>query len=902
ERFRGELLEGLSLPDCYRYQEWCTAERESARALRIAVLCALERTLDDPEEALRAARERVALDPLSEAAHAAVVRILADLGRKREALAQYETCSRILGEELGVRPSAVLLEARMRLGSGEARSGSSGPPATKVTEAAPVSREPDSSLPPFVGRSAELSELERVLGGAALGQGPSVLVILGEPGMGKTRLLDELRARVTAAHGMVLSGRAFEAEAIRPYGPWIDALRPIAQARVPEPLRATLAPLLPELGGWGAPAADRLTLFDGVARLLLHLSSAEKGPIALVLDDAHWFDEASAALLHYVARALAGARVLFAFGARPGELSDNSAALKLVRGLGRERLSVSLELAPLDAQATSALARAFAPSVDAQRIVRESAGNPLLTLELARALSRGDDAAWDSIGSLISERLGHLDESARELLVWAAALGKNFDLETLAGVTGLPPLDLFGRLGELERHGIIKSTAGGEGYDFVHDLVRVGAYRQLTEPRRRVMHRNIARALETLRPGDPSLASEVAHHAALGGDAERAVRSALTAAKRSLSMFAEAEAARLADLGLKYVAELPRELRIAMKIELLGVHVFSPARIQRQQFVKAELTRAVMEAQDAGLSREAAAGLHVMSVLQFDVGDLAGARETTLRALTAVSGSDAVSRARQLGCTARCLAMLECDMERARAMHDEALALAEGEGVDLPEVDASGGMLHAFDGEFADAARLLERALSLSRKAGDRWQEYEYLRYLLRLELDADRHEHALRRSAELLEVAAKMGEGSELPAAMALAALGRLCVRDPAAGDAVERSIVALREVDAKGMLAYVLTFSAERDVEASRFDSAQERAREALAAAEQMSRKSQAALARVVLARVALARGDAQEAERELAAVGADFDRPRTLSSRARAAVLGLRDSLSALPTARA
>src|SRR5207248_7962053 len=98
-------------------------------------------------------------------------------------------------------------------------------------------------------------------------------------------------------------GRAFEAEMVRPYGAWIDALRAIARADIPAPLRADLAPLLPELGE--APAdANRNRLFDAVTELLRQLGAT--APVAVVLDDIHWFDEAAAALLHYATRALAG--------------------------------------------------------------------------------------------------------------------------------------------------------------------------------------------------------------------------------------------------------------------------------------------------------------------------------------------------------------------------------------------------------------------------------------------------------------------------------------------------------------------------------------------------------------------------------------------------------------------
>src|SRR6185369_5510289 len=114
--FRGELLEGLDLPDCYGFHEWCVGEREAARGLRLAILGTLvERLKGDPDEALRHARSRVAIDPLTEAGHVALVRLLGELGKTRDAIRQYETCRRILANELHSAPSVELERARAAL-------------------------------------------------------------------------------------------------------------------------------------------------------------------------------------------------------------------------------------------------------------------------------------------------------------------------------------------------------------------------------------------------------------------------------------------------------------------------------------------------------------------------------------------------------------------------------------------------------------------------------------------------------------------------------------------------------------------------------------------------------------------------------------------------------------------
>src|SRR5215813_2387584 len=150
-RFAGELLEGLELPSCYRFHEWCVGEREAVRALHARVLAELcARLVDQPEEALRYARARVTADPLTEAAHIVVIHLLGRLGRGREALEQYEACRRILETELGAHPSGELERARAQIGRPL--------PAPPRPEADPVPRAFE--LPPLVGRDVELAAIE----------------------------------------------------------------------------------------------------------------------------------------------------------------------------------------------------------------------------------------------------------------------------------------------------------------------------------------------------------------------------------------------------------------------------------------------------------------------------------------------------------------------------------------------------------------------------------------------------------------------------------------------------------------------------------------------------------------------------------------------------------------------
>jgi hypothetical protein len=244
-------------------------------------------------------------------------------------------------------------------------------------------------------------------------------------------------------------------------------------------------------------------------------------------------------------------------------------------------------------------------------------------------------------------------------------------------------------------------------------------------------------------------------------------------------------------------------------------------------------------------------------------------------------------RADQLGNSARCLAALERDLDDADAMYREARALSIATGAESVAIEQAGAYLAAHAGRFVEARAMFERGLFLAREKEDRWSEFEGLRALVQLELEAASVEKALTRSSELLEVAVKMGDGSELAVARSLHALARASRGDEAAESLLDEALAGLRGADVKGILAYVLSCAAERDVENGRVDIAEQRAREALRAAETVSRRSQAAIARAILARVALARGDAAAAQAHID----DLPSEAGLSARARAALARLR-----------
>lgn len=881
--FRGELLAGLELPDCFRYHSWLLAERERLTALRLAMferLFALE--LATPSRALATARAWVAADPLAEAAHAAVVRSLLALGRPREANQAAETCRRILRQELGVAPGALLEAAR------EERPRPSGARATPEarepgrTEAAP------SATParPFVGRDAELARGRAAVAAAFARRSPCVLLARGEPGIGKSRLLAELARAVEDGGGTALAARGFEAELTRPFGVWIDLLRAGLPAELRAGLAGDLAPLLPELGG--RPPGDP-------RRRSARPGTPPRGGV-LGAGDARRSGRWAAPDLRRLAvdrrsldRALArGARPPAAGGAGDGARGARRRArpersgARLLRDLERGARLTRLDLGPLAEGECVALARSVNAAADAPRVARASGGNPLFAIELARSAGDWDRNLPASLNALVGERLARLGEGARALATWAAVVGTSFAAGELADLAALPRDAFLAALEELERAALFRPSRDGERYDFVHDLVRRTAYEQIPPPRRRFLHAAVARALGARPDPEAALAADLARHAALGGESELAARACLAAADRCLRLAAVEEAAELGERGLGHLARSDPGATLGLRFELLRALLHATQGRPRRAGMLAEVGRWVDEARRIGRPEHLQLGLYVLGVISYGEGDFSAAERQVLEEAEALRGAEPRIAARALSNAGRCLAQIERDHARAEALLREGRDLAARAGLELLDIPWGLGMLAQAAGRVDEARRELGRAVEIAHRAGDPWTESQCLARLAAMAFEADEPATVLDCCRELEALTAKVGEGSEGAIAAGLRALVAARREEPGAEAELGRAIGSLRAADSKLHLAFVLNHAALRDLEANRRERAAERAAEALAAAAAVGRRGQVARARWLLARIALAGGDRAGARRELRAAVEQNRAPGTLGGR--------------------
>jgi DNA-binding SARP family transcriptional activator len=860
--FRGELLEGLDLGDFLDFQAWCVAEREEIRKLHAAVLRALVgRLAGEPEAALSHARALAGVDPLDEAARASLVRLLAATGRRREAEQQHESARRLL-RELG-RPDSGELEAAWR----SVRE-APGPAVAALREGEAAAPPSPPAAPPLVGRQSEWARVEAAMEGVVRDRRARVVLLTGEPGLGKSRLLGELCARVRGRGGTVIEGRAFEAEAGRPFGPWVDGLRRLPPGTLGRVPGLELGALLPELARDDAAPRTRDRLFGAVLETLAALAAAAP-PVLVALDDVHWLDAASAELVHYVARTSHHRPLLLGMTARPGELPDNETVGRALRGLREMGLVEDVPLVPLGREETRALVGTFAPEVDADSVFAQSAGNPLLALEVARSLPGREGPLPGSLTELVRRRVERLPSEAGDVLRWAAVLGASFGVDRLHELVALDLGRLLGALELLERHALLRAEgpegSGPGAYAFAHEVVRRAVYSDLSQPRRRLMHLRVAERLGGAQAAEER-AAELAHHAALAGDSALAARACATAGRRFLRQLANEEARAVARRGRHHAAGVNEPERTRLLLDLLHVE-HQARRPDDAEAAARELGALAERALEHGSAEHARLGFHMLAYLRWEEGDLPDAQRQMMRAEAVGRAGGEEAQVVAMAEAARCLVLLERDLPRAEALALEARARSARVGRRPPAIADAQGMLRQHQGRLAEAEELFEQARLEARQAGDPMGEFQALEHLVVLRQEQGQWTEARRLADELLALAGRLREGSESPFARALLALSRHALGEPPAADLLDAALDELRAADAKARLAYALTRAARVDL--GRGDGARARARaeEARRAAVALGRPTETLLAGLTLARACRALGTEEQAARLLA-----------------------------------
>ena len=406
---------------------------------------------------------------------------------------------------------------------------------------APAEHAPDQSEldADFVGRRRELGELLSALDGAFSGKG-RIVMLVGEPGIGKTRTAQEL-AKVAEGRGaQVLWARCYEGEGAPPYWPWVQAIRSLVQSSDMEQLRdeigpgaADIAEIVPEILS-KIPDVEppspleaeeaRFRLFSSVATFLKNASRSR--PIVLVFDDLHWADKSSLLLLEFVAREISESNLLFVGTYRDVDVTRRHPLSQSLGNLIRERSFQSIRIGGLSGDEVRRLADAAGgaglESFQIEAVHKRTGGNPLFVREILKMIELevpGDKSALElriptGVRDVIGRRLDRLSEECNEFLTIASMIGREFDFKLLNSVTDLTEAQLLRVIDEaLDASVLEESSEGVERYQFNHALIQQTLMEELSTSRKVRLHALIGEALEQLYGSDVGdHVDELVHH------------------------------------------------------------------------------------------------------------------------------------------------------------------------------------------------------------------------------------------------------------------------------------------------------------------------------------------------------------------------------------------------------
>ena len=451
----------------------------------------------------------------------------------------------------------------------------------------------------FIGRAEEMAALRTAID-ASLGGQASLVMVAGEPGIGKTRLAEEAGVYARLRGAQVLVGRCYEGEAPSPYSSFVEAIRDYVSTRPDEALKAELGDgasdvaklvseirkRIPDLSPARAadPNEERMRLFDSVASFLINASKAN--PIMLLLDDLHWADKPSLLILQHLARHFKGSRLVVVGTYRDIELDRRHPLSTMLAELRRERLYDRVLLRGFSESEVKDLIEAISQQEEAaggeefvRAILRETEGNPFFIEETLRHLAEVGsfyrrEGRWvtnaksiselgipEGVRDVIGRRLSRLSETTNRVLAAAAVLGREFEFEVLSRMSELGEDAILSAVEEgLSARIVVESQGrGGSRYAFTHALVRQTLVEELSLPRRQRLHLRAAQAIEGVhqRNLEPHLAALANHYrmAGMAADAEKTIDYSIRAGDAVISLFSYEEAVNHFQAALELMEE-----------------------------------------------------------------------------------------------------------------------------------------------------------------------------------------------------------------------------------------------------------------------------------------------------------------------------------------------------------
>jgi predicted ATPase len=630
----------------------------------------------------------------------------------------------------------------------------------------------------FVGRQREMGELKAALEDALSGRG-RLVTLVGEPGIGKTRTAQELATYAGLRQCQVLWGRCYEGVGAPPYWPWVQAIRAYVRERDPQQLRSEMGAgaadiaevvsevreRLPDLQAAPQlePEQARFRLFDSITSFLK--SASRNQPLVLVLDDLHWADKPSLLLLEFMARELAGGRLLLVGAYRDVELSRQHPLAETLGELTRERLFQRVLLRGLSEENVGRFIELVAgitpPAGLVEAVYRQTEGNPLFVTEVVRflvqegAVGAGlkpaptgqtrDRDSWtvripEGVREVIGRRLNRLSQRCNQTLTIASVIGREFTLEQLKPlIEDMTEDRLLEVVEEALSARVIEELPRAVGrYQFTHALIQETLLEELTLTRRVRLHARIAEALEELYgDGAEAHAAELAHHFAeaqtvLG--TEKLVRYSLLAGEKAQAAYAWEEAVAHFQRGLA-AKGVPLEGKEPAADAEAAAMLFGLGRAQAAIAERFQLPQAVdnlCRAFDYYVQAGDVAGAVAVAVYPLPPVSafLTGMVQLIARALALVP-ADSLEAGHLLSRYGMSLYMEMADYQGAQEAFSKSLTIAQREGDAALEMRtlANAGRADVYHLRFQDGLDKSLNALNLARRLGDLLAQVDALFY-----------------------------------------------------------------------------------------------------------------------------------------------------------------------------
>ena len=816
--YNADFLSGFTLRDAPEFDDWQFFQAEELRQELTSVLEKVVLALSARQEHERAipfARRQLSLDTLHEPAHRTLMQLYAAAGQQAAALRQYEECTRLLQEEFGVPPGDETITLYETIKAKRfvtplpknAKSETSVEnlhlKTTDTTPHFPEIQQVDAAKKiPFIGRDAELNQMVSLLNLATRRQS-QIMLIEGESGIGKSRLVEETAGYARQQGIKLLSGKCYEAEQSLPYqvvihlvGQALDTWPQKALQQVPSASLAEIARLVPEVAQVSQnlpPPSDFQEAQQGrLFRALIQFFGvlANESGLMLVVDDIQWADQITQQFLNYLVHHFESEPVLMVNIYRSEEAATDEALTGMVENWRHQPTVNHLHLDRLTSKEAATLVEQVlqaSPQADslARRLYQETDGHPFFLVSILQSLDEQglssktngkpqqngvlqtkqgdvDPLLPEAVRQSVHNRLRHLQKTTKSVIDLAAVYGRHFDFQTLQAITKTEQNELVDILEDLVARQLWREANSGRAYDFCHDKIREVVYDELSSIRRVMMHRQVAEAIDQMSAGQR--VGLLAEHFEKGEVWDRAVSCLTQSAEQATQLFAVGEAVSFYNRAIKIIEAYPDTVDDSTRYRLYEQRGIARMHAGKLAGGISDLERVLRHAEQTGDTTRQRELLIEVGHACRKADRLEQAIDSLTRALGLARHAGDESAEADILYHLGTISFSAGDMHQASKYHQAAVEICDRLGnVNLVAVQAYHGRGEAYfsSGQVTASLKAYGKSLKMAREIGDKNYEAENLQMIgfsYSGIAGAANYELALKFFAESISMSKKLG------------------------------------------------------------------------------------------------------------------------------------------------